>query len=60
METSNKIYGQFASYAEGIAVLREEYLELEREVFKKPSKRDKNHSLLHLEVFDTILVMQIR
>ena len=41
LETSNKAYGQFTSYAEGIAVLREEYLELEQEIFKKPSKRDK-------------------
>jgi len=28
-------FGSFASAHEGIAVLREEYLELEREVFKK-------------------------
>ena len=39
LRTSNEIYGQFKSYAEGIAVIREEYLELETEIFKKPSKR---------------------
>lgn len=32
-------YPRFQSAHEGIAVLREEYLELETEVFKRPKKR---------------------
>lgn len=33
-------FGDFASTHEGIAVIREEYLELEAEVFEKQSKYD--------------------
>jgi len=35
-------FGKFASQHEGIAVIREEYLELEKEVFKKQSEYDHN------------------
>jgi len=37
---ASKKYGSFTSTHEGIAVIREEYLELEREVFKKQSEYD--------------------
>ena len=33
LESANKKFGPFSSLHEGIAVLREEYLELEHEVF---------------------------
>ena len=34
-----KTHGDFRSYHEGIAIIREEYLELEKEIFKrKPDK----------------------
>lgn len=35
-----KCFDTFASEHEGIAVIREEYKELEREVFKNPAVRD--------------------
>jgi len=37
---AEKKYGRIASGHEIIAVLREEYLELEREIFKKQKKRN--------------------
>ena len=38
---ASKIFGKFTSAHEGIAVIREEYLELEREVFKKNPNKNK-------------------
>lgn len=39
LESATRNYFPFASAHEGIAIIREEYLELEEEVFKKPSAR---------------------
>ena len=39
-ENATRMYGPFASSHEGLAVIREEYLELEKEVFTKQSEYD--------------------
>ena len=42
-DDASKKFGEFASTHEGIAVIREEYLELEREVFKNQKSYDKEN-----------------